>query len=230
MTQITNARSVESQAAIIKDLFTCPGADHTTDPNSAMIAATGGVTAGYWGDYIYNYYMGSIKADASGAQSVAFPYMKTTQVPNNVILMMESTKPNYNLPNNGQLPSGYTYKCYFSNWNSLFTSANPTPGQKASVLVYQEIGAPHNKSTKMNVLSADGHISSVNPRRDFFTKISDQSSVKECLWDNDISPQGSLTNAPGRPGSGGAPDNPNSGGADAAYPLWGPWNKGVPGL
>jgi hypothetical protein len=214
----TNAR-VESQAAIIKDLFTCPAADHTTDPNSATIAGMGGVTAGYWGDYVYNYYMGSIKADnGTGAQWVALPYVKTTQVPNNVILMMESTKPNYNLPNSGQLPSGYTYKCYFSNWNSLFTSANPTPGQKASVLVYQEIGTPHNKSTKMNVLSADGHISAVNPRRDFFTKITDQSSVKECLWDNNLN-QGQE----GGPG-------PSAGAGNASCPLWGPWKKGVPGL
>jgi prepilin-type N-terminal cleavage/methylation domain-containing protein len=209
----------ESEAAIIKELLTCPGADHTTDPNSTTIAATGGTSAGYWGDYVYNYYMGSIKADnGTGAQWVAYPYVKTTQVPNNVILLMESTKPNYNLPNGGQLPSTYIYKCYFSNWNSLFTSTAPTAGQKTSVLAYQEIGTPHNKNTKMNVLSADGHISVVNPRRDFFTKITDQSSIKECLWDNNLN-QG----VEGGPG-------PSPGGGNAACPLWGPWKKGVPGL
>jgi prepilin-type N-terminal cleavage/methylation domain-containing protein len=208
----------ESEAAIIKALFTCPGADHTTDPNSATISGAGmsGATLAYWGDYLYNEYMGAIKADnGTGAQWVAYPYVKTTQVPNNVVLLMESLKPDYNVTT---LPSSATYKCYFAGWNDLFTSTAPTPGQKASVLLYQRIGTYHNKNTKMNILSADGHISVVNPRRDFFTKITDQSSIKECLWDNNLS-QG----AEGGPG-------PLPGGANAACPLWGPWKKGVPGL
>jgi prepilin-type N-terminal cleavage/methylation domain-containing protein len=209
----------ESVASIIKAVFTCPGADHTTDPNSATISGAGlsGATLAYWGDYLYNEYMGAIKADTAGVQWVAYPYVKTTQVPNNVILLMETIKPNYNVTTLPPPGSG-TYKCYYAGWNDLFTSNNPTPGQKAAVLVYQRIGTPHNKSTKMNVLSADGHISSVNPRRDFFTKINDQSSVKECLWDNNLT-QGQ---------EGGPAWGPAAG--NASCPLWGPWKKGVPGL
>jgi prepilin-type N-terminal cleavage/methylation domain-containing protein len=213
-------------ASDIKALFTCPGADHTTDPNSATQAALGTVpnstATSYWGDYVYNEYMGVIKYD-NVAQYVAYPYTKTSQVPPTIVIMMESVKPNYNLGGGtDQLPDGTNYHPYFAGWHDLFTSMNPTAGQKASVLVYERIGTPHNKNTKMNILSADGHISAVNPRRDFFTKITDQSSIKECLWDNDIAaPTSSSAPPPGPPGSGGT---------NAACPLWGPWKKGVPGL
>jgi prepilin-type N-terminal cleavage/methylation domain-containing protein len=209
----------------IKSLFTCPGADHTTDPNSATQAALGTVpnttATSYWGDYVYNEYMGIIKYDT--AQYVSFPYMKTTQVPPTIVIMMETVKPNYNLGGGtDQLPDGTNYHPYFAGWHDLFTSMNPLAGQKASVLIYERIGTPHNKNTKMNVLSADGHISAVNPRRDFFTKITDQSSIKECLWDNDILAPTSST--------GGPPGPPGSGGTNTACPLWGPWKKGVPGF
>jgi len=218
---------VQGIAADIKALLTCPAADHTTDPNSAMQAAMGSssldASNDYWGDYIYNYYMGVIKYTAPGPQYVFYPYMKTTQVPANVILLMESTKPNFMLDNGGvagALPSGYAYKCYFASWNDLFTTTAPLSGQPTSRLVLQRIGTPHNKNTKMNVLSADGHISVVDPRRDFFTNINTQLSVKECLWDNVIQ-NGTISTPPGQPGSG--PAMPQC-------PLWGPWKKGVPGV
>ncbi len=197
---------VESEAKIIKMLFTCPAADHTTDPNSTMQSAMGNSADAYWGDYLYNYYMGVIKFPDTVNPNIGYvyyPYVKTTQVPPNIILMMESIKPNYNvttLP----APGTGTYKDYYASWNDLFTTAAPGPSKPTSALIYQRIGTPHNKNTKMNVLSADGHISAVNPRRDFFTNINNQQSVKECLWDNNMSSGQSSISPPGAPGSGGS--------------------------
>jgi prepilin-type N-terminal cleavage/methylation domain-containing protein len=211
-------------AADIKALLTCPGADHSADPNSAMQAAMGTVpnsaTTSYWGDYLYNEYMGVIKQDSgTGAQFVYFPYSKTTQIPPSVILMMESAKPNYNLPGTGTLPDGYQYKCYFANWPDLFHNTAGVPQAASAVgLTLNRIGTPHSKNTKMNVLSADGHISPVVPLNAFFSSPLDERTVKQYLWDNALT-GGVLGTAP-------APETPPPTGVD----LNGGWKHGVPGI
>ena len=58
-----------------------------------------------------------------------------------------------------------------------------TSGQPASALQNLRINTPHSKNKKMNVLSADGHISLVDPYKDFFTDVSNQATVKDYLWD-----------------------------------------------
>jgi prepilin-type N-terminal cleavage/methylation domain-containing protein len=218
---------VQSQASIIKALFTCPAADHSFDPNSQMQSAIGNAADEYWGDYLYNYYMGVIKEVSPGPQFVFYPYVKTTQIPSNVILMMESAKPNWELNNggatNGQaadaLPSGYTYKCYFTNWTDLFTSGSPVANKSTSLLLLQRIGTPHVKNTKMNIVSADGHISSVDPRRDFFSNRLDQSSVKQYLWDRAYSQ-----------GAAGTPSTPMTTPITSGADMNGGWRPLAPGL
>jgi prepilin-type processing-associated H-X9-DG protein len=177
---------VQGTALITKLLLTCPGANHDSDPNTGQQSAIGTANQGYWGDYLYNYQMGVLKWD--GSQNYWCYYIpKITQVPGNVIIEMESMKPNYNAPS--------TYKCYFTNWPDLFTSANPKAAS-TSTLALNRIGTPHAKRKKMNVLFADGHIASVDPTRDFFASTSDQTTVKEYLWDAAIQAGSSVTSPP----------------------------------
>jgi prepilin-type N-terminal cleavage/methylation domain-containing protein len=174
---------VKDVAAIIKQVFTCPAADHTSDPNADDTTATGSIPSnGYWGDYVYNQWMGTYKFDTASNTGFSFmPYMKTTQVPGNVIIEMESYKPNYPGPA-GTNSAGALFKTYFSAFGNIFTT-NMVSGKKASLLSLWEVGTPHIKRTKMNVLCADGHIATVDPKKDFFTNPNDQGTVKDFMWD-----------------------------------------------
>ena len=195
------------QAKIIKLLLTCPAADHSLDPNTSQTAAVGG-TQGYWGDFIYNYQMGVLKYDT--ANYAYYDQQRINRVPGNVIILMESTKPNYNTP----AATAGTYKCYFTNWPDLFNSSAPA-AKGANVLTLNRIGAYHNRRTKMNVTFADGHVATVNPLKDFFSNPLDQRTVKEFLWDAAISPCGSSSSPPASYQS--TPTYPNGG-----------WKPGVP--
>jgi prepilin-type N-terminal cleavage/methylation domain-containing protein len=213
----TGTDRVESEAQIIKMLFTCPGADHTTDPNSQMQAALGNATDVYWGDYVYNYYMGVIKQDsATTPQYPYFPYQKTTNIPNSVILMMESTKPNYPAATSYTAqPNGY--KCYFQNWIDLFNISGGPHAASAVGIPYTRIGTPHTKNTRMNVLSADGHISLVSPPNAFFSSRQDQRTVKQYMWD-----------AAYQPGTSTSP--PVLLTTPVGVDVNGGWKKGMPGI
>jgi hypothetical protein len=95
------------------------------------------------------------------------PQPQMSSVPNNVVILIESLKPNYDI---GDYPSSTPpgtptgYKDYFGNdngggWTDVINnSANGV----------DRIGTPHSKSTMCNMLCADGHISLVNP----FTEVS----------------------------------------------------------
>jgi hypothetical protein len=174
----------------------------------------------YYGDYIYNSYMGTRIAtsgtdnqDDSTNGNFA-PNLKINQVPGNVIILMESAKPNlmWNpLTNKWEVPglpffSANGYKYYFKKNSELWTTST-TSGQPASKLVKLRIGTPHQKNKKMNVLSADGHISLVDPQVDFFTNPNDQGTVKDYLWD--------------------AKDNPSAFPPQMSHKGW---KKGVPGI
>jgi prepilin-type N-terminal cleavage/methylation domain-containing protein len=181
-----------NQAYIIKTLFTCPAADHSGQLNTDTVSGTGNLamgtsTSGYWGDYIYNYYTGVIKVDnGNGIQYPFYPYTRLNQIPDNVILLMESIKPNANTP----AAIAGTYKCYFASWPDLFNSAAPAP-KKTTTLTFNRIGTYHSKRTKMNVVCADGHIALVDPKKDFFVNPNLQTTVKEFLWDRNITTPGS---------------------------------------
>jgi prepilin-type N-terminal cleavage/methylation domain-containing protein/prepilin-type processing-associated H-X9-DG protein len=139
-------------AGLLRD----PAADHSTDPPQSLYAATSGDAGLYFGDYIYNYFMGVSKY--GGAITVGiYPFAtnpKITQVPNNVILLTDSVKPNFNGTKNW--PAGY--KDYFQSWayvvNNQVASGAGDPNRGAS---------PHGGGKMCNVLSADGHVSTINP-------------------------------------------------------------------
>lgn len=179
-------------SSIIKFVFSCPARDHTTDPQPQDMIISG--TTAYCGDFIYNTWMGSIQVDnATGLvrADVSRPFLKVSQIPGNVIILMESNKPNVipdpakpgkykpidTLPGNG-------YKSYFEKSSELFVNGL-VAGQDTSAanLKFLRIGTPHIKNVKMNVLCADGHISLVNPRKEFFIDPKNQITAKEFLWD-----------------------------------------------
>ena len=200
-------------AHIIKQVLQCKAAYHGSDPDVDTAAALATPT-NYYGDYIYNTYMGS-RVTVSGTtideqdNNKTLPNLRVSQVPANVIILMESTKPNLtnvngvwtvvSLPGNG-------YKYYFQKSSELWVGG-VVGGQPTSALTNLRIGTPHAKNTKLNVLSADGHVSLLNPRLEFFTDRNDQKSVKEYLWN--------------------AGDDPTK-----TPQIWGHpgWRKGVPGI
>ncbi|HEX4056336.1 MAG TPA: type II secretion system protein [Tepidisphaeraceae bacterium] len=163
------------QAGILR----CPAAEHSDDPPQEAYAADSNWAGCYFGDYIYNYYMGVIK-DAGGGQYVSATNPTLAQIPGNVMLLTESYKPNFYSSvitkhssssgvGTGQ-PDGY--KDYFQSWgdlveNAVYNSggtayrqapANPAPGDSVN-----RIGLPHGGGKMCNVLSADGHVSEINP-------------------------------------------------------------------
>jgi prepilin-type N-terminal cleavage/methylation domain-containing protein len=191
-----------SVGKVIKNLLTCPGADHNADPDLTS-AAKAKLTASssYYGDYVYNTWMGYVDlakpAGLNPDQQRIVPFRKLTQVPGNVIILMESHKPNVKQTATGwtnvTLP-GNGYKNYFSKnseiWTTDFTSTtvaringgSPSTGN-ANTLQLLRIGTPHAKSKKMNVLCADGHIALVDPFKDFFADPTNIGTVKDYLWD-----------------------------------------------
>jgi prepilin-type N-terminal cleavage/methylation domain-containing protein len=190
-TRASGAANTQDTASIIKQMLTCPAQDHSTDPNtdttSGIGTYNGSTQVPYWGDYIYNYYMGVIKNSNNNTPSYNYYWnLKTTQVPGNVIILMESVKPDFNV-------SGY--KDYFAAFTDLFTTP-ATSGKSPSKLIFNRISTPHVKRTKMNVLSADGHISLINPLKDFFSNQNDQGTAKTYLWDQ-------METAGGDPATGG---------------------------
>jgi prepilin-type N-terminal cleavage/methylation domain-containing protein len=201
-------------ARIIKSALQCKAVDHSSDPDPDTAAALKS-PANYYGDYIYNTFMGSrqtVSGTTTNQEDVtkSLPNLHVTQVPANVIIMMESTKPNLMNAGGGTwtVPTigGVAYKVYFQKFNEIFTTSKAS-GQPASTLQYFRIGTPHARNVKMNVLSADGHVSLIDPRKDFFTNPNDQGTVKEYLWNagDDSSKTPPITWHPG-------------------------WKKGLPGI
>ncbi|HUB26453.1 MAG TPA: hypothetical protein VL992_13585, partial [Tepidisphaeraceae bacterium] len=99
---------------------------------------------------------------------------RITQVPGNVILMMDGYKPNdimYNgawtNPSNGAISNNY--QNYFGSdagsspttaWNDVINSSSLNANYA------DRVGRPHEKRTMTNVLSADGHVVTINPYLD----------------------------------------------------------------
>jgi hypothetical protein len=181
----SNTLRAADTAHIIKQLLQCKAANHSGDPDPDTAAKLNTPNA-YYGDYIYNSYMGVRKTDASDVEIAGGHINPTiTQVPANVIIMMESYKPNLIIDGSGNwkandtLP-GNNYKYYFEKASEIWTTG--LASGPSSNLVPLRIGTPHSRNKKMNVLCADGHISLVDPYRDFFENPNDQKSCKEYLW------------------------------------------------
>ena len=198
----SNTNRAQSTAQLIRAYLQCKEADHSQDPDPQQAAALNSPN-NYYGDYVYNSWMGTHQEDSSGnelAYPKTLPVLKVNQVPGNVIILMESMKPNL-LQNgsawkvNDTLP-GNGYKYYFQKNSEIWTTS--TSSGPASALVKLRIGTPHSKNKKMNVLSADGHVSLIDPALDFFRDPLNQSTVKDYLWDaKDVARSNWKKTAPG---------------------------------
>jgi len=149
----------QANGIIIHNALTCPAATHDLDPSY-----NDNTNKFYFGDYTYNYYMGVSKVDANGNYLMYAPFAKLGEVPNNVVILAESSKPN-DVNSSGAWAiysnaSGNKYKDYFQSFEQLFEYAQNTAGQ------FNRGAAPHSGNTRCNVLSMDGHISTVNPYTD----------------------------------------------------------------
>jgi prepilin-type N-terminal cleavage/methylation domain-containing protein len=165
----------QSNNIIIHNVLKCPSAVHDYDP-----LYTDNTAKYYWGDYTYNYYMGTAKYDggAPGNLDVYAPNVKISQVPINVVILAESHKPNEtNLSGAWAVftdPSGQGYKAYFQSFDQLYAYGQNTqyPYPPTGAMIqndtttagrYNRGAAPHSGNTKCNLLSADGHVSLVDP-------------------------------------------------------------------
>src|SRR2546423_13701885 len=91
-------------ARIIKQVLQCKAVDHSNDPNVEQAAALS-TPASYYGDYIYNAWMGTRKAGPAPEDlddPASYPQLQISRVPSNVIILMESCKPNL-------VPTGNTW-------------------------------------------------------------------------------------------------------------------------
>lgn len=183
-------------AKVVKMVLQCKSVDHSGDPDPDQLTASGQYTGFYFGDYIYNTWMGSRQTVAGTTTdevdvTKTLPNLKLNHIPGNVIILMESRKPNIvNNGNgtwatvdttNGGTTSNNGYKSYFQKNTELWS--NYTSGVQASTLQLLRIATPHQKSKKMNVLSADGHIALIDPRKDFFDNPANSATVRDYLWD-----------------------------------------------
>ena len=94
----TNSDRARDLGRIIKQILQCKAVDHSYDPSPEEASATG-APALYYGDYIYNTWMGSRQTVAGTTTdqedtTKTYPVQKLGRIPGNVILMMESNKPN----------------------------------------------------------------------------------------------------------------------------------------
>jgi prepilin-type N-terminal cleavage/methylation domain-containing protein len=155
---------------IMASVLRCPAALHDDDPGQETYASNPAWAGNYFGDYIYNYFMGVIKTNGSAthpAQYVFASNPRLSQIPGNVMLLIESYKPNFysavtaahkstSGSEYGQ-PAGY--KDYYDKWADLVNNA-PASGETGAL---NRVGTPHGGSTMCNTLSADGHVSEINP-------------------------------------------------------------------
>jgi prepilin-type N-terminal cleavage/methylation domain-containing protein len=201
----TGSASAKDGAAVITEILKCPAADHTSDPDSTSVAAK----RVYFGDYIYNTWMGYENFQVS-PPTITNPFLKITQIPANVIILMECRKPNVVFSGGQYIPitgiGGNDWKDYYQKDTELWLT-DPKSGSGRPTrqnLKMLRMGTPHSKTTKMNVLEADGHIALIDPYKDFFANQNDMTTVKDYFW--------------------------NSGDSYPAIRTHPNWKRGVPGL
>jgi hypothetical protein len=145
---------------VVQKVFTCPSANHNQDPSP--LDPTNGV---YFGDYIYNEYMGYYKWNPTTSTTYMVDSIpQVGQVPNNVILLTESYKPNDVFTGgtwNDTTQNTDGYKDYFAAWGELIYAQGPGNAQ-----LLNKIGTPHAGGKKCFFLSADGHVSYLDPYQD----------------------------------------------------------------
>ena len=152
----------------------CPAADHSGDPSETEYVSNNnwsGETS-YFGDYIYNYFMGVSKL-SSGGNNVMYPFTanpQLAQIPGNVVILAEAVKPNFDPTITGKhsdtagaevgCPAGW--KPYFQRWANLVNNISSVSGSSTTPAANRG-GTPHSGGTMCNILSADGHVALINP-------------------------------------------------------------------
>jgi prepilin-type N-terminal cleavage/methylation domain-containing protein/prepilin-type processing-associated H-X9-DG protein len=154
---ITNdAQRALGEQTIVK-ILTCPSADHSNDPTPGSSQNSTGT--GYWGDYTYNQNLGCedfTQTNPFTANGYT-PFEKISQVPGNVIALTDIDK-SYALTDAGYT-GGLTNISMFLEMNYLLGNHSTWPGNPPCIWF------PHTKSSAVNVLFMDGHISLVTPNQ-----------------------------------------------------------------
>ena len=153
----------EGNYSICTSILRCPSADQSSDPPENSYINNPNWAGYYFGDYVYNLYMGQTKWTTTknlGQYTVA-ANPTIADVPGNVMLLVDTSKPNFNAsdPTKGAV-DGTDYKVYFQNIGYLVNATSVAP---ASGTALNRVGIPHSKGSMCNVLSADGHVSTINP-------------------------------------------------------------------
>jgi prepilin-type N-terminal cleavage/methylation domain-containing protein/prepilin-type processing-associated H-X9-DG protein len=162
---------------IMSSLLRCPAALHDDDPSQEAYASNSSWAGAYFGDYIYNYYMGVSKSLTSGPGEVTYATdPKLSQIPGNVVLLAESIKPNFyssvtskhSSSSGSEVGQPAGFKDYTQNWGNLVNNAEVS-GETTAL---NRGTAPHSGGKMCNILSADGHVSEINPYVDTLTPTS----------------------------------------------------------
>jgi prepilin-type N-terminal cleavage/methylation domain-containing protein/prepilin-type processing-associated H-X9-DG protein len=147
----------------------CPAADHSDDPGTDQYinnSAWTGETS-YFGDYVYNSWMGVYKLFGIVMAPVqSSPQL--SQIPANVILLSEAIKPNFysstttahNDSSTKEAGCPVGWKPYFGAWSDLVNLGPNDTGETGGM---NRGGTPHSGGKMCNILSADGHVSEINP-------------------------------------------------------------------
>jgi prepilin-type N-terminal cleavage/methylation domain-containing protein len=142
---ISNSTQRNLAEQMIVRILTCPAADHSLDP-SVWNAGTG-----YWGDYCYNENLGYMDFTTSPI-TVHTPFEKLNEVPGNVVVMTDMDKVYAE-----SIGSSEANLSVFLEPNYLLGNHSTWPASPPS------LWTPHKQNTMANVLSMDGHVSTVTP-------------------------------------------------------------------
>jgi prepilin-type N-terminal cleavage/methylation domain-containing protein/prepilin-type processing-associated H-X9-DG protein len=159
---------------ICASVLRCPAAEHSMDPDQQSYSQDPNWAGDYFGDYIYNVYMGVWKwSTAANQMFVSTSNPQIGQVPANVIMLTESIKPNFfsGITNKHSSSAGSEvgqpvgYKVYFNKWADVVNNA----ANSGAATALNRGSAPHTKGSICNVLMGDGHVTQINPYTQMLT-------------------------------------------------------------
>jgi prepilin-type N-terminal cleavage/methylation domain-containing protein len=142
---------------VVKMVFRCPAANHDSDPGPNDFTSNDT----YWGDYVYNSYMGIYKY-VNNTYGYVTQIPKISQVPSNVVLLGESYKPNDQNSGgawNDTWQNNAGYKDYFGGLSGVGNGWVTCIYNNTSFGDINRMATPHHNGLMCNLLSADGHVS-----------------------------------------------------------------------
>jgi prepilin-type N-terminal cleavage/methylation domain-containing protein/prepilin-type processing-associated H-X9-DG protein len=159
---------------IMASILRCPAADHGQDPSESSYVASSNWATNYFGDYLYNAYMGVSKYSAASPSGTIIQSSnpKLSQIPGNVMILTESTKANFYASITakhissigGEVGQPVGYKDYFGSWGELVNNdAYAQAETNAESNAVNRVGTQHSGNKMCNCLMADGHVSEINP-------------------------------------------------------------------